>query len=40
MVRLATTEGLILLSSCGLLSDEVRIGAAKTGHVDGLVSID
>ena len=40
MVRLATTEGLILLTTCRLLRDEVRIGTAETRHVDGLVGID
>ena len=40
VVRLVTTEGLILLTTCRLLRDEVRIGTAETRHVDGLVSID
>ena len=40
VVRLVTTEGLILLTTCRLLRDEVGIGTAETRHMDGLVGID
>ena len=37
---LGSAECLILSTSCALVADEVRIGAAKTGRTDSLMGID